>query len=197
VISNVSNLPISLVKRAHSLIKDKVKSGGIVIDATVGNGHDTLFLLELVGSNGKVFGFDIQEAAIASTKAILQNCPIDECVTLLQCSHAEMIGSIPASYHGNISGVMFNLGYLPGGDKRITTQTDSTLLALASACRLLAMDGIITILAYPGHEGGKVETDDVKNWCFALHPGQFQVKLFEGRPDNATAPRLFAVTKVR
>lgn len=197
MISHDTKQPISLVKLAHSLIKDKVKSGDIVIDATLGNGHDTRFLLGLVSPKGKVFGFDSQRAAIDSTRVSLQDCQFVECVTLVHSSHANMRENMPLPYHGKISAVMFNLGYLPGGDKRVITQTDSTLAALASASQLLSADGIITVLAYPGHEGGEMETDQVKNWCLALDPEHYQVKLFTGHADKASAPKLFAITKLR
>jgi precorrin-6B methylase 2 len=197
VISTVTKQPISLVKLAHSLIKAKVKPGDIAIDATVGNGHDTRFLLELVSPIGKVLGFDIQQTAIDSTRANLQDIPFMECLTLLHTSHANMAENIPSLHHGKIGAVMFNLGYLPSGNKRIITQADSTLAALANAKQLLSTDGIITILAYPGHEGGKMETDQVKNWCLSLDPEHYQANLLENQPDNPLAPKLFAITKIR
>ncbi|MEQ1484935.1 class I SAM-dependent methyltransferase [Methyloglobulus sp.] len=196
MISNDSKPPISLVKLAHNLINGKVKSGDIVIDATVGNGHDTRFLLDLVKPKGNVFGFDIQQSAIESARSALQGHSFTECLALIQASHANMSELIPLAYHGKISAVMFNLGYLPGGDKRIITKSDSTLAALASASQLLSADGIITILAYPGHEGGEMETDQVKNWCLGLDPGQYQVRQFENHPDNPSAPKLFVVSKM-
>jgi SAM-dependent methyltransferase len=196
VIFEDSKPPVSLVKLAHNLINDKVKSGDIVIDATVGNGHDTAFLLDLVKPNGKVFGFDIQQDAIESARSALQEHSFSQCLTLIHASHANMSELIPLAYHCKISSVMFNLGYLPGGDKRIITKSDSTLAALASASQLLSADGIITILAYPGHEGGEMEAEQVLNWCLALDPGQYQVKRFENHPDNPSAPKLFVVTKM-
>jgi tRNA A58 N-methylase Trm61 len=196
VTSNDTKQPISLVKLAHNLVKDKVKSGDIVIDATVGNGHDTRFLLELVCPKGKVFGFDSQQAAIASTRASLQDCQFVECVTLVHNSHADMGKFIPTNYQGKISAVMFNLGYLPGGDKRVVTQTESTLAALASASHLLSANGIVTVLAYPGHEGGEIETDQVKNWCLALDPRHYTVKLFENHANKTSAPKLLAITRI-
>lgn len=196
MISNVTNPPISLVKLAHNLINDKVKPGDIVIDATVGNGYDTAFLLDLVKPNGKVFGFDIQQTAIASAWANLKKSTFLECLHLINTTHANMHAYIPSEYHGKISAVMFNLGYLPGGDKQIITQANSTLAALSSASQLLSADGIITILAYPGHEGGELETDQVKNWCLALDPEQYRVALFENHPDKLSAPKLFAITKI-
>lgn len=197
MISNVTEPAISLVKQAHCLIKERVKPGDCVIDATVGNGRDTRFLLDLVTPNGKIFGFDIQQAAIDSALAFLHGAPYIELLSLINASHAKMDEHIPIAYHGKISAVMFNLGYLPGGDKRIITQGNSTLTALASAKQFLAIDGIISILAYPGHEGGEIETQLVKGWCQTLDPSQFMVKLFENQLDNPSAPKLFVVSKIR
>jgi 16S rRNA C1402 N4-methylase RsmH len=116
---------VSLVSVAHSLIKAKLRPGDIAIDATVGNGHDTLFLVDQVSPSGKVYGFDIQQAAIDSTWAKVESCcnapQRPECLTLIQANHADMDEIIPAQYHGKISAIMFNLGYLPGSDKSIIT----------------------------------------------------------------------------
>jgi methylase of polypeptide subunit release factors len=186
---------ISLVNVAHNLIQDVLQPGDIAVDATVGNGYDTLFLAKQVGSSGEVFGFDIQQAAIESTKEKFQqtNCPA--CLTLTQASHADMGDKIPSRYHGNIRAIMFNLGYLPGGDKSIITRTDSTITALNSACRMLSGNGIITILAYPGHQGGDLETDQVKNWCEQLDKDQFKISIVYSSDNKDSAPRLFVIKK--
>jgi hypothetical protein len=190
---------ISLVNAAHNIISDVLHSGDIAIDATVGNGHDALFLVEQVIPAGRVFGFDIQQAAIDSTriKAGAYCKMLPECLTLIQASHADMGEKIPLQYHGKISVCMFNLGYLPGGDKSIITQTGSTLQALNSASRLLTTEGLFTILAYPGHAGGNQETEQVKNWCDQLNPNQFNVKVINSTKHNESAPRLFVVSKMR
>jgi Putative rRNA methylase. len=92
---------------------------------------------------------------------------------------------------------MFNLGYLPGGDKSIITLTDSTLTALTAAARLLAVNGIITLLAYPGHLGGDMETDQVEHWCKQLDSEQFAVETLYSAEPKDTAPRLFVIYKLR
>ena len=165
---------ISLVNVAHNLIRDVLHPGDIAVDATVGNGYDTLFLVEQVSPSGRVFGFDIQQTAIESTKEKFQQTHSPECLTLIHASHADMSDKIPAHYHGNIKAIMFNLGYLPGGDKSVITQTDSTVTALTIASRILSPSGIITVMAYPGHPGGDMETDQVKNWCEQLDNNQFR-----------------------
>jgi tRNA1(Val) A37 N6-methylase TrmN6 len=186
---------ISLVNVAHNLIREVLHTGDIAIDATVGNGHDTLFLVEQVSPSGRVFGFDIQQTAIDSTKEKFQQTHNPECLTLIHASHADMSDKIPAHYHGKIKAIMFNLGYLPGGDKTIITRTDSTVTALDSAHRILSSNGIITVMAYPGHPGGDKETDQVKNWCEQLDNNQFKISIIYSSENKESAPRLFVILK--
>ncbi len=193
--SNVIMKRISLLNTAHDLIRDILRPGDIAIDATVGNGHDTLFLAEQVGQSGQVYGFDIQQAAIDSTLDKFRQNGLSDCLTLILASHADMDEKIPANLHGKISAIMFNLGYLPGGDKSIITLTDSTLIALTVAARILANNGIITLLAYPGHQGGNLETDQVKNWCEQLNTEQFEVNTIYSTEHKDSAPRLFVIRK--
>ncbi|MDI1292308.1 MAG: class I SAM-dependent methyltransferase [Methylobacter sp.] len=188
---------ISLVNTAHDLIRDILRPGDIAIDATVGNGHDTLFLAEQVTSSGYVYGFDIQQAAIDSTREKFRQAHLSDSLTLVHASHAGMTDKIPADLHGKIKAIMFNLGYLPGGDKSVITLTDSTLTALTVAARILAVSGIITLLAYPGHPGGDMETDRVKNWCEQLDTQQFEVSAIYSSEHKDTAPRLFVIRKIR
>ncbi|MFZ2171346.1 MAG: class I SAM-dependent methyltransferase [Methylococcaceae bacterium] len=199
---------ISLVNMAHNVIRNRLHPGDIAIDATAGNGHDTVFLLGQVSPTGRVFGFDIQQAAIDSTwakvefcfgtgKSGLSNAPLrPECLTLIQASHADMAEKIPTNYHGKINAIMFNLGYLPGSDKSIITRTESTLSALAIASRMLSSKGIITIMAYPGHHGGDQETSEVKNWCKQLDKEQFSVSIFYSTENKVSAPRLYVLDKL-
>jgi hypothetical protein len=187
---------ISLVNTAHDLIRDILRPGDIAIDATVGNGHDTAFLAEQVGLSGRVYGFDIQQAAVDSTLEKFRQSGLSDCLTLMHASHADMSEKIPFDVHGRIRVVMFNLGYLPGGDKSVITLTGSTLTALSAAGRILAVNGIITLLAYPGHQGGDLETDQVKIWCERLNPDQFSVRTIYSTEHKESAPRLFVISKI-
>lgn len=188
---------ISLVNLAHDLIQDILHPGDIAVDATVGNGHDTLFLAERIAPLGHVYGFDIQQAAIDATSEKFRQARLSDCLTLFPTSHADLDEKIPTAQHGNIRAIMFNLGYLPGGDKSVITRTDSTLRALTAACRILAVDGIITLLAYPGHPGGDQETDRVTTWCAGLNTRQFAVETFYSSTHQNSAPRLFTIRKLR
>ena len=187
---------ISLLNTAHNFIKKVLHPGDIAIDATIGNGHDTLFLVEQVYPSGLVFGFDIQQIAIESTKEKIKQTNYPNCLTLIHTSHTEMYKAIPTHYHGNIKAIMFNLGYLPGGDKTIITSTDSTITALNNSCHLLSSNGIITIIAYPGHSGGDLETVQVTNWCDKLDINQFEVHVIYSSTDKQSAPRLFVIHKL-
>jgi predicted methyltransferase len=186
---------VTLVNVAHDLLAERLQPGDAVIDATVGNGHDTIFLAQLVGPAGKVFGFDIQSSALQSTLEKCRQAQLQDRVILIQASHAEMPEHIPKDLHGKINAIMFNLGYLPGGDKTIITQTDSTLTALDSAIHLLSPSGILTLLAYPGHQGGDQETAQVTHWSEQLDKACFNIDTFYNSAHKDSAPRLLVITK--
>jgi tRNA A58 N-methylase Trm61 len=135
---------------AHALLKQHVRFGDIVIDATVGNGHDTDLLLTLVGDRGTVYGFDVQSEAIESTQ---RSVGARRNLVLIQQGHENMDRHVPETAHGHVSAVVFNLGYLPGGDKSVTTRTETTLQALQAAQRLLSKQGLIVLVCYRHEEG--------------------------------------------
>lgn len=184
---------ISLPKLTHELLSAYLKKGDIAIDATVGNGHDTAFLLEKVGKKGHVYGFDIQASAIESTR---QQCANAAYLTLILDSHAKLADYIPPEQIGRIKACLFNLGYLPRGDKTIITRSESTLIALDAACEVLMVGGILTVLAYPGHPDGDQETAQVAKWCAKLSPAQFDCRVFDSDAENPQAPRLWLIDKI-
>ena len=188
------NKRVSLTTKAHNIIQKHLDVGDYAIDATVGNGHDTLFLCKQVGIAGKVFGFDIQQQALDSTLSKLESEQFFNNTQLFHVSHGNMAQHIPTQYHRKIKAIMFNLGYLPGSDKSIITHTDSTLLALNQSIKLLAASGIITITAYPGHQGGYEETRLIKQWCDHLSAEQYTVQIIYSS-DKKTAPILFIIQK--
>ncbi|MCK5829573.1 MAG: methyltransferase domain-containing protein [Methylococcales bacterium] len=184
----------SLTEQAHQLILNHLKAGEFAIDATVGNGHDTVFLAKQVSDQGLVFGFDIQLQAIESAQTNLSNELNFKNTKLFNTSHENLSDFIPSQYHGRIKAIMFNLGYLPGGHKTIITQSDSTLLALNQAIELLATHGVLTIMAYPGHSGGKEETQQIKQWCKQLNMNEFDIEQINSS-EKETAPVLFFIIK--
>lgn len=164
-----------LIQQAHACVAEVLSPGDLAVDATVGNGHDTLFLAKQVGSSGKVIGFDVQEAAIASGKAKLAEHGIsEEGYALHVVSHACM-----ADYVTNeVAAVMFNLGYLPGSNKNVITQTEDTLIALNQAFGLLGRNGVLSVMCYPGHEGGGEEAQAVTDWFSSLANKGIEVRAF-------------------
>ncbi len=151
VISYFSEDILTLLDIAKSFFNDKIPENAVAVDFTMGNGYDTLFLSHLVPS-GKVFAFDIQKSAIEATEKRLSENEVTN-VVLIHDSHANVKEYVTSPIHA----AMFNLGYLPGGDKSVHTMTDSTLKAISSALELLAPGGVMTISVYPGHDEGERE----------------------------------------
>lgn len=146
---------------AFHLWKSLLKIGDSVVDATCGNGKDTLKLCQLVLSDhcGWVFGLDIQEKALQSTRLYLKKflTPSEQLrVDLFHCSHSEFPLAIQRA---NIQLIVYNLGYLPGGDKSLTTLKGSTLESVRKGLSLISPTGALSITCYPGHPQGKEEED--------------------------------------
>ncbi|MEE9338073.1 MAG: class I SAM-dependent methyltransferase [Methylococcaceae bacterium] len=188
------NKRISLTAQAHQFIQCHLNAGEIAIDATIGNGHDTLFLARQVGEKGLIFGFDVQQQAIDSTQTRLNNNLDFKNIILFNTSHENLSKFIPKLHHNKIKTIMFNLGYLPGNDKTIITQANSTLIALNQAIKLLASNGVITIMAYPGHSGGDEETKQIKQWCSQLNIDKYVVEQINSS-EKDSAPVLFTIQK--
>lgn len=155
--------PMSPLAFSHHFIAEVLSTGDCAVDATVGNGWDTLFLAECVGTSGRVFGFDIQEQAIQRTQIKVSHLPQ---VQLFQCGHEEMHRFIPQL----VKAVVFNFGYLPQGDKRIITQAHSSILALKSALEHLAEGGRIGMMLYVGHKGGAEEAQSIERFLEQCPP---------------------------
>jgi 16S rRNA C1402 N4-methylase RsmH len=149
-----------------------IKPGDIAVDATAGNGNDTLALSNLVGAHGKVYAFDIQENAIEKTRKLLAESS-SFCAVLICDSHENMSAHIREK--GEVSAVVFNLGYLPSGDKSIHTMPESSILAIKEALKILKKGGIVSIVMYPGTEQGRIEKDAVLHYVKSLPPESYHV----------------------
>jgi hypothetical protein len=182
-----------VVSWAKWFVKQVVKPGDICIDATVGNGNDTLFLAECVGTTGRVYGFDIQEAAIKKTKQKLAASGLQERVLLFQKSHTLMNNYLTP---GSVKAVMFNLGYLPGGDHRLVTKPESTLQALKNALQLIEVGGMITVVSYTGHKGGLEEFQVLNKFLSELNSDLYFVLRWELLNQINSPPVMFVIQKV-
>jgi ribosome-associated protein YbcJ (S4-like RNA binding protein) len=181
---------VPITTLAQQKVAGVVRPGDIVWDATAGNGHDTVWLAELVTESGHVFSVDIQKAAIEATRQRLQAAGYTH-VTLTQQSHGVPLSQQP----GTVSAVMFNLGYHPGGDKSVVTKTAETLRGLRQAERLLTPGGIMTIIAYRGHAGGEEEELAVRAWFEQLLSTEYQKTRSQSDAANPTAPVLYVIRK--
>lgn len=179
---------------AHSLLKKSISLNDIVVDATVGNGHDTELLAKLVGPEGIVYGFDIQAEAIISAKNRLKNSGIEKNVILFNKGHETILDSIPAK-HQYISGAIFNLGYLPGGDKQIVTQANTTISAVKQLLEIMKPEGIIVLVIYHGHPEGAAERDIVMNFVQSIDQKKAHVLLYQFINQVNHPPFIIAIEK--
>ena len=170
------------VTLSHFYLRERVRPGDLVLDATCGNGLDTLLLAELAGEGGRVWAFDLQHRAIAATRELLQGKGRLDCVELIQAA--------------GLAAAVFNLGYLPGGADTLVTSPGSTVSALEQAARLLKPGGIITVSLYTGHAGGPEEALAVEGWGAALAPKYFNVWCSRQLNRPGTAPYLVLVERI-
>lgn len=181
------------VPLSHFFLRERVRPGDLALDATCGNGLDTLLLAELAGEGGRVWGFDLQPAAIGATRALLEREGRLSRVELVQAGHERLSEFVPAG----LRAAVFNLGYLPGGDTSLVTSPESTVSALQQAASLLARHGILVVSLYTGHDGGPEEALAVEAWGAALPPKEFNVWRSRQLNRPETAPYLLLVERLR
>lgn len=155
---------IRLLDLQKQFILSHLKEGDVAVDFTMGNGHDTEFLSKTVGKNGTVYAFDVQEAAVCSTRRRLEDSGCPQNYTLINDSHHKVADYVDRK----IKAGMFNLGYLPGGDKNITTMRSTTLPAIEAAIALLDSNAILSVAVYPGHEEGDLEGQEICRYLSSL-----------------------------
>lgn len=174
---------IDAVSLSHVLMQPFIDRTSVAVDATAGNGLDTLFLAPLVAH---VYSFDIQPEALNKARQTLVGY---DNVTFINDSHANM-----ARYDiGQADLIIFNLGWLPGGRKAITTETSSTLAAIKQAWTLLKPHGGLVVTFYPGHENGLAELKDGLVWFDSL-AGQALIVSYQTYRQPA-APAVFSIEK--
>ncbi|MBF0469936.1 MAG: class I SAM-dependent methyltransferase [Gammaproteobacteria bacterium] len=147
-----------------------IRSGTTVVDATLGNGHDALFLAQTISPGGWLFGFDRQAIAVNNSRQRLQRAERSVRTALFCDCHSTISRRLPTRFHGRVGAILFNLGYLPGGERGITTQSETTLSALQQSTSLLATDGVLSIIVYPGHSSGREELEAISTWVRQLPP---------------------------
>jgi len=181
---------MALTQRAHELIQthfsDKPKR--TAIDATCGNGHDTEFLCR--EGFDHVIGFDIQKQAIEASQQRIEQAQLN--AQLIQSGHE----NIDDYVEGEVDCIMFNFGYLPKADKSLTTKSATSIQALETSLNKLSKTGLISLMCYPGHTEGAIETNAIKKqleslsskWCIQNHLAN---------SPKPTAPTLYIVTQLK
>jgi len=181
------------VPLAHLLLRQFVRCGDRAIDATCGNGKDTLLLAELVGETGRVWAFDIQQAALARTSQRLTEAGLLSRVTLSATGHERLTDQVSAP----VTAIVFNLGWLPGGERSIVTRPATTLPALRASLELLLPGGLLLITCYPGHAGGDDETAAVVGWSQHLDAKNFHAWRMGQQNVSEQAPFCLTIQKNR
>lgn len=166
-----------LTDLAHEAVGSVLRAGDLAVDATAGNGHDTLFLAAGVGPTGRVIAFDIQPAAIHATRERLRSSACEAQVELIEGCHSTLGDLLPDD--ARLSAAMFNLGYLPGGDKETVTRPATTLPALARCFERVAPGGIVSVMAYRGHCGGDEETASIAAAISDLDAELFSIERYD------------------
>ncbi|RBP43709.1 putative rRNA methylase [Roseimicrobium gellanilyticum] len=195
--SSFTALPTA-VQWSHQIVGPRLRAGDWVVDATAGNGHDSLFLAQRVLPGGRVFTFDLQAQAIEKTRENLaSHLTIQQLaeVSLHHAGHERMAELLPAEARGRLRTVMFNFGYLPGGDKKVITQEATSLAAVRIALEWLAEDGIMTVVLYPGHEGGREEASSVECLITALPSMEFEAQRIGFLNFRSSTPFCIAVRR--
>jgi len=187
--------PKPLTRMAHDALGAVLQPGNLAIDATLGNGHDSLFLARCVGASGTVLGLDVQARALQRARLRLREAGTPARCHLRLTGHEHLASEVAALGLGSPQAVTFNLGYLPGSDKSVVTRPGTTVAALTQALQLLAPGGLISLLAYRGHPGGQEEAGAVEQLLDSLDRDRFGLHRESGRQPSAQSPILYLVHK--
>jgi hypothetical protein len=213
----------------RQLLEKTVHKGETVVDATMGNGHDTLFLGDLVGDRGLVLAYDIQERAVKKTEARLREAGYkpyvhwegvisgETCFVQQAEEETRALGITRNTYSGihlfrkghetaseelttcrkenKLAAAMFNLGYLPGGDKSVITSPQTTLRCVQILADHLRVGGVITLVIYCGHPGGDKERDVLLNALSSWDARRFHVLQYAFLNKENNPPFLLAIER--
>ena len=185
---------LKVIPFAHNLIKEIAEPKDILIDATCGNGNDTLFLSRLINSDGHVYAFDIQEEAINSSRKRLAEEEIKN-VTLILDSHTNINTYLNEKLSGKVGGAIFNLGYLPRSDKKVITQPETTIEAINNIFPYLKTGGRIVLVVYYGHDGGVYEKNELLKFVQELDRHHYSAIQYQFINQHNTPPFVIAIEK--
>jgi len=174
------------LKLSHEHFKNHVKTGATVVDATAGKGRDTLLLSKLVGEEGKVYAFDIQKEAIEETEKLLNQHGRKNTV-IIHDSHHKI-----SDYITEADAVIFNFGFLPGGDHSIFSKPETSIKAIDEALSIIKCDGFVSLCIYYGGDTGYEEKDAILSYLKKLDQKKYTVML-QSFYNRKNCPPLFAL----
>ena len=188
----------NVVALLQSTMELEPLTGARVIDATAGNGHDTAFLARLIGPDGRLLAVDLQAAAVHGTRERLSQSPeLAARTSVIEGNHAALDALVPSEWHGDVAFVLFNLGYLPGGGRTLTTTAATSVPAAEAALTLLRPGGLLALAVYTGHQAGAAEAAALREWAARQHGTRATVRLLRdtgtgaiGRPEVLLIRRL-------
>lgn len=182
----------SILYTVHTLLQRAITPGDVVIDATAGNGRDTVFLAGCVGPTGTVYAFDIQEPALQATAIATSNLAAR--VRLVHAGHHAMLDHVDPTDVGDVAAVVFNLGYLPGGDKAIMTTSETTIAGVEQALTILRPDGMLVVVCYK-HDHGQREYEALREVLQSIPQRQASVLEYNFINQMGNPPMAFVVSK--
>lgn len=150
-----------------NLFKNKII---IAADMTVGNGNDIYKIVKTVDKKSEILGFDISEIAIENTKNLLKEFKNNN-IQIIKDSHKNIFKHI----NKKLDLVIYNLGYLPKGNKDITTDYVTVIKSLEYVLNFLNINGIVIITFYPGHSSGKLESIEIEKYLADLNQKNYNV----------------------
>lgn len=177
-----------ILETAHLLLSKHITASDIMVDATMGNGYDTVFLSKQAKF---VYAFDVQDQALIETQKLIEKNDINN-VKLIKDSHENILNHI-----NHFKGVVFNLGYLPNGDKNITTQTDVTLRTIQNILPVLNKDGFVLIVVYTGHEQGIKESIGLNHYFKSIDQNAYKVLRTDLPFQDNKPPFIYFILKVK
>jgi len=181
----------NVVKIKNIIIESMLGPGGFAVDATAGNGNDSLLLSDTVGKNGKVLSFDIQESAISNSHSLLKSKAKYNNYRFVCDCHTRLSEYIDEP----VDIFVYNLGYLPGGDKSKTTTAENTIISIKTAMSLLKIKGGLLIVSYPGHESGYREEKAIRLFSEELDQRKWSVLRSEFINQVNSPPVLYFIQK--
>ena len=188
----MKNIFVNAVGLSKEICRLKIKTGDIVVDATMGNGNDTAFLCKLVGEEGKVYAFDIQKEAIENTEDRLLKLNIRDRAELIHDGHE----NIDEYVSEKVKLIIFNLGYLPRGDHEVTTKSETTISSIKKSLDILDKYGTIILVMYPGHDSGLQEKLSIGEFTKNLNQKLFSVVSMNFTNQVNNPPEVLCIEKL-